>query len=217
MVGMLAACHDHNSASNTGVTPTAINLFPVAQTTENPTRLFIRVTAVGSTAVSLPLAFDTGSSGITLDAPQILPSNIVTSDGFLFPQGESQLLYQGITITNQQGTRSYGNAGGRTEIGNIGYATVTFRDTNGTLTTREMPVFLYYAVHLNDTDETAAPQRQQGWFGVNDAPNPIIIPGSTKPHRADTLNAPLASPALATFRVPSNTWTMRPVSTLGSD
>jgi hypothetical protein len=161
--------------------PTAINLYPVAETPENPPRLFIAVTAVGSVAASLPLAFDTGSAGITINALQILPPNMVTPDGFVFAPGQSTLVYQGIMVTNQQGTRAYGGSSGRTELGNIAYAAVTFGDASGTLITRVMPVFLYYAVQLTDTGQEASAQQQQGWFGVNDKPDSIDIAGSEEP------------------------------------
>lgn len=42
-----------------------------------------------------------------------------------------------------------------------------------------MPVLLYYAVTLNSTGAPASTQEQQGWFGVNDAPNLINISGTT--------------------------------------
>ena len=53
-------------------------------------------------------------------------------------------MYQGIMVTNQPGTRSYGGSTRRTEVGNIGYATVTFGDANTALTTKVMPVHATY-------------------------------------------------------------------------
>jgi hypothetical protein len=131
--------------------------------------------------VQLPVAFDTGSAGVTLNALSIFPSTMVTPTGFIFPQGQTSMSFEGITVTNEQGTRSYGGSTGKTEIGNIGYATVTLGDGSASLTTTVMPLFLYYAVQVNDTDYQAAPQTQQGWLGVNDAPDLIDIPGSTEP------------------------------------
>ena len=82
------------------------------------------VTAVGSQAVNMPLAFDTGSAGVTLYAEDIFPSTLVSSAGFVIPEGQSSITYNGITVTNQQGVRKYGNAtNGRSQTGNIGYAT----------------------------------------------------------------------------------------------
>jgi hypothetical protein len=161
--------------------PTMMNLYPVAATPENPARLFILVQGVGAQSVRLPLAFDTGSAGLTLNALSIFPSSMVTSSGFVFASSETTLTFQGITVTQQSGTRAYGGATGRTEHGNIGFAAVTFGDSQGTLTTEVMPVFLYYAVTENATGELASEQQQEGWFGVNDEADLISIPGSTRP------------------------------------
>lgn len=183
----ISACGS-GSGSTTGPTapsttvpaPVPMNLYPVDVAANNPARLFIFVTAVGSQAVSLPLAFDTGSAGITLNALAIFPSSIVSSGGFHFGAGESSISYNGITVTQLQGTRSYGGATGRSEIGNLGFATITFGDSSGSLTTRTMPVFLYYAIESNaNPPEPLAAETQDGWFGVDDAPNLIKLSGST--------------------------------------
>src|ERR1700730_14635893 len=60
--------------------PVAMDVYPVSSTIEG-NRLFVTITGVGNTNVSLPVAFDTGSAGLTLYAPNIFPSNIVTPDG----------------------------------------------------------------------------------------------------------------------------------------
>jgi hypothetical protein len=126
--------------------------------------------------------FDTGSSGISINALSIFPSSMVTSSGFVFPPGETSITYQGITVTNQQGTHSYGGGStGTTYTGNIGYATVTFGDEQATLTTQVMPVFLYYEITATATGEVLSAQ-QQGIFGVKSvATNPIAIAGTTEP------------------------------------
>jgi hypothetical protein len=118
---------------------------------------------------------------MTLNAVNVFPTSIVTSGGFIFPAGQVSITYNGITVTNQQGTRAYGGFGGRTETGNIGYAQVTFGDADGQLTTDVMPIFLYYAVTETATGLPANTQPQQGWFGVNAAPNSIEVAGSVAP------------------------------------
>jgi hypothetical protein len=125
IVASLAACGGSNSM-NPGVTPPpisqkVINLYPASSASGN--RLYVMVTSVGSTAVSMPLIFDTGSAGITLYAPAIFPSSMVSSSGFTFPAGETSISYGGITVTNQQGTRAYGGANG--------YLTATVRSLPG--------------------------------------------------------------------------------------
>ena len=171
---------DTTSPTTTVSAPLSINLYPVDGTANNPARLFILVTAVGSLAVQMPLAFDTGSSGITLNALAIFPNSIVTSNGFNFGGGESLISYNGITVTPLQGTRTYGGPTGRTEIGNLGFATITFGDSSGLLTTQTMPVFLYYAIQSNLVPpKTLTPQTQDGWFGVNAMPDLVRLGGST--------------------------------------
>jgi hypothetical protein len=160
--------------------PTAVNIYPSTSSADGD-RLFIRVTAVGTTAVSMPLAFDTGSAGITLYAPDIFPSSMVSTGGFIFAPGQSSVTYNGITVTNQSGTRKYGSATtGKTQTGNIGYAQVTFGDS-GELVTAVMPVFLYYLITENSTGQSVPAPHQRGWFGVNGAPNLITVTGSTEP------------------------------------
>jgi hypothetical protein len=161
--------------------PTTVNLYPSTSPSDGA-RLFIKVTAVGTTAVAMPLAFDTGSAGITLYAPDIFPSSMVSSGGFTFAAGQTSISYQGITVTNQSGTRKYGSvATGRTQTGNIGFARVTFGDSGGELVTAVMPVFLYYLITDNSTGQSVPVPNQRGWFGVNDAANLIAIAGSTQP------------------------------------
>jgi hypothetical protein len=160
--------------------PVPMNLYPVDGTSSNPARLFIFVTAVGSNTVKMPLAFDTGSAGITLNALPIFPSSMVGSSGFIFAGGESSISYNGITVTQLQGTRSYGGPSGHTEIGNLGFATLTFGDAKGLMTTQMMPVFLYYAIQSNANPPQPVPaETQDGWFGVNDAPNLIKLSSGT--------------------------------------
>lgn len=175
---LLTACGGPSSAISGVGAPASLNIYPVARTSENPARLFIVVTAVGSRTIRLPLAFDTGSAGITLNALSIFPSSMVTSNGFVFPQGATELTYRGITVTTNHGSRSYGGQTGRTEIGNLGFATVTFGDGINSVKTRVMPIFLYYSVQLNSTNAVASLQQQQGWFGVNDTANLVNIFGS---------------------------------------
>jgi hypothetical protein len=153
-----------------------IDLYPSAN---DGRRFFLLVTAVGGHSVSMPLAFDTGSAGITLYAPDIFPPDLVSPAGFAFPQGQHTLSYNGITVTDQQGVRKYGSMNiGRDETGNIGFAEVTFGDSNGSLQTEIMPVFLTYLITDNQTGAPVPPAVQRGWFGVNDAPNFIAVTGA---------------------------------------
>jgi len=102
--------------------------------------------------------------------------------GFIFPSGETQMSYGGITVTNQQGTRTYGSIlDSRSQNGNLGFATVTFGDANGEVTTQTMPVFLYYSITDNQTGDLVPPPTQQGWFGVASTVGTIVVPDSVEP------------------------------------
>jgi hypothetical protein len=125
--------------------PVVINLYP-NQSAANVARLVVMATSVGSVPVSMPLFFDTGSAGVTLYAPSIFPPSMVTAAGFVFPSGQTSISYNGITVTPQQGTRTYGSTDLRTQNGNIGYAPLTFGDSQGQLMTAVMPIFLYYSI-----------------------------------------------------------------------
>ena len=173
--------------------PTVINLYPDGSSSDG-TRLFIFVTAVGSLTFNapLPLAFDTGSSGMTLYAPNAFPSmatacsvDVPTGCGFTFPAGQHSITFDNVTVTDVQATRCYGGASGHAQTGNIGFASVTFGDRAGVLTTGIMPILFYYKITTNSTipnqcDDSGpivnAPP-QQGWFGVNTAADGVVVGG----------------------------------------
>ena len=144
--------------------PTVLNLYPNQSSNRSPL-LTVMVTSVGSAAVNMPLAFDTGSAGVTLYAESIFPASMVTSSGFIFPVGQTSITFDGITVTNLQSTRSYGTLNKTVEHGNLGFAPLTFGDAHGTLTTQLMPVLLFYSIDYV-TGHGFAPPSWQGWFGV---------------------------------------------------
>jgi hypothetical protein len=161
--------------------PMVINLYP-SQAANSAPRLVVMVTSVGTAPVSMPLIFDTGSAGVTLYAPSIFPASMVTAAGFVFPSGQTSITYNGITVTDQQGTRTYGSTNLRSQNGNIGYAKLTFGDAQGRLTTAVMPVFLYYSITDVVTGEAIeVPSFQQGVFGVASTAGTIALPGSIEP------------------------------------
>lgn len=158
--------------------PTAINLYPSQSSAAGP-RLIVRMTAVGTAAVNMPVIFDTGSAGVTLYAPDIFPSMLVSSQGFVFPTGQQSLTYNGITVTNQQGTRVYGTTSQRAQNGNIGYASLTFGDAQGQLTTLTLPIFFYYSITDPTTGAPLTVPSTHGVFGVDSAIGMITVAGST--------------------------------------
>ena len=185
---MVAGCggSDGSAATtspSTVASPAVINLYPVAGSSGTGAVLYVLVKAVGDHSGTFPMLFDTGSAGITINALSIFPSSMVTSSGFVFSPGETSITYQGITVTDQQGTHGYGGGStATTYTGNIGYATVTFGDGQGALTTQVMPMFLYYEVTATASGEVVSEAPQQGIFGVRSVEsNPIAIEGTTKP------------------------------------
>lgn len=193
---LLGACGSSDSAAPapppaTGPIeqPAVVNLYP-NELPDSAARLTIMITSVGNVPVGMPAIFDTGSAGLTLYAPGIFPDSVVTTTGFVFPPGQSSMTYEGITVTNQNGTRTYGSTDPRAQNGNIGYATVTFGDAQGGLTTAVMPVFFYYSVTDLTTGEILAPPVQKGVFGVASTSGTIVLPGSVQ----GTADYPACSP-----------------------
>jgi hypothetical protein len=138
------------------------------------------LTSVGSEQVSLPLVFDTGSAGVTINALGLFPSSMVNSSGFIFPEGQTSMTYEGITVEkDQQGIRTYGGHSGTTEHGNMGYAQLTFGDAEGSLTTAIMPVFLFFSVTATDGGGAVSEQTQaslvEGLFGVDTEADPTVV------------------------------------------
>ena len=127
-------------------------------------RVFIPITKVGTQSVSYYAVFDTGSSGMTLDASGILPASMITSTGIQVA-GDS-VNVNGITVTSQEATISYGDATGETqEFGNLAYAPITIGDQNGKITTRRIPFFLYYKI-LDLTNNKTLAAHSNDVFGV---------------------------------------------------
>lgn len=109
-------------------------------------RVFIAVTQVGTqTLTGVYPVFDTGSTGLSIDASGILPASMITNSGIQVP-GDS-VVVNGITVTNQTGVIAFGNAQSQLqESGNLAYATVTIGDQGSSVTTTRIPFFLYYKV-----------------------------------------------------------------------
>jgi hypothetical protein len=159
--------------------PTTLNLYP-NQSSNQSALLTVMVTSVGAVSVSMPLGFDTGSAGVTLYAESIFPSSLVSESGFVFAAGQTSITYNGIVVTNLQGTRSYGTLNQTVEYGNLGFAALTFGDAQGQLTTEVMPVFLFYSIE-DVTGEGFSPPGWQGWFGVASTNGTIDVAGAVEP------------------------------------
>ncbi len=137
-----------NTGNNNGggvnpvATPTKLGFYEVDSSIYKV--LLEPVTKIGTQTVNYDLVFDTGSGGLVIDANGILPSSLITSTGFNFTTDST--VVNGITITNQTNTISYGDDNATTDkvYGNLAYANITIGDANGNITIKRLPFFLYY-------------------------------------------------------------------------
>lgn len=126
-------------------------------------RIFLPVSQVGTKTVTYYTVFDTGSSGMTLDADGILPASMITSSGIQFT-GDS-VVVNGITVTKTTGTISFGdNISSTKEYGNLAYADITIGDQLGNLVLKRVPFFLYYKIVDGDGNKLSA--HSSDVFGV---------------------------------------------------
>ena len=161
----LASCKKDNN-NNTNPTPVAkplatIGLYEIDSSVYK--RVFIAISKIGTKNVSYYGIFDTGSTGMTIDATGLIPASMITSTGITVP-GDS-VTVNGITVKNEQAVITYGNSQSQTqEYGNLAYTTVTIGDQNGNFTTSRIPIFLYYKIV--DGDGTVEPAHSNDVFGV---------------------------------------------------
>jgi len=150
-------------------------------------RVFVNITTVGNNTGSYPSVFDTGSTGMTMDATGLIPAAMITANGITVP-GDS-VVVNGITITSKTSTITYGGVGGMTvEYGNLAYTTVTVGDANGSITTGRIPIFLYYKA-VDGTTKQNLPAHSNDVFGVGSG--------------VSFTNSTIASP-LSYFTLPAN-------------
>jgi hypothetical protein len=116
-------------------------------------RIFIPISAIGTqntttNPTELPEygVFDTGSTGLTMDATGLIPASMITSTGITVT-GDS-VVVNGITITKETATVKFGDAiTNTTEYGNIAYTSITLGEKGSTqVTIPRVPFFLYYKV-----------------------------------------------------------------------
>ncbi|QJD94475.1 hypothetical protein HH214_00615 [Mucilaginibacter robiniae] len=163
----LASCKKDKVTSGSSAaimaTPTKLGLYEADSAQYKA--LYIDISKVGTQAITDYLVFDTGSGGMVIDAKDILPTSMVTSSGFNFT-GDSTVV-DGITITNQKSTVSYGDDDTFTDkvYGNLAYASVTIGNSQGNVVIKRLPFFLYYKAV--DDDGHSYPQGYFNVFGVS--------------------------------------------------
>jgi len=178
-VVVISSCGKKSDSSTAPVIP-ATNLASVGlyeyQSGLNK-RIFIPVAAIGTQTVTtnstnLPeyLVFDTGSTGLSIDAngfsgaAGIIPASMITTNGFVFT-GDSTVV-NGITITSKTGVMIYGDAISSIKVyGNVAYASITVGEV-GTpqVTAKRVPFFLYYKIV--DQNNVAQSAHSADVFGV---------------------------------------------------
>ena len=130
-------------------------------------RRVIMPVKIGTSTTLYGTVFDTGSTGLTIDAKDILPADMITPNGLIVP-GDSVNVAGGITVTNKASIIAFGGgASGETrEYGNLAYAVVTLGDANTTTTTTtRIPIFIYYKV-VDVATNTNFPAHSADVFGV---------------------------------------------------
>lgn len=160
---IVSSCKKDKAVTPVVITPLkTLGLYQYASGTNK--RVFIPITKVGTQTVSYYGIFDTGSTGLTLDADGILPSSMITTSGFVF-SGDS-VNVNGITVTSKQAVMSYGDLTNTVkEYGNLAYAPITIGDANGNITTKRIPFFLYYKI-VNTTTGVQYAAHSSDVFGV---------------------------------------------------
>lgn len=162
---LMASCKkDHTSTPTPVAKPIAtLGLYEVDSGIYK--RIFIPVSKVGTQGdTTYYSVFDTGSTGMTIDATGLIPASMITKNGITVA-GDS-VNVNGITITSQTAVISYGNTQSEIqEFGNLAYAPVTIGDQNGSTTTSRIPIFLYYKIVDVSTGKNQ-PAHSNDVFGV---------------------------------------------------
>ena len=159
LITAFCSCKKSGSSSSDASIPAPVNQDTLAATIFSPVtlniypgtasggagRIYIKTAKVGNITVALPMLFDTGSAGVTLNALSIFPTSVVDASGFKFKTGQDTIQYNGIIITKNNVQKIYGTAAIETqEIGNLGYAKLTLGDAGGSVTTLSQPILFYY-------------------------------------------------------------------------
>lgn len=132
----------------------------------NPTNirmLYVRLLALGDHQVDVPLLFDTGSVGITVECESVLPARYCSASGIKI---DKPLELEGLTVTTQQTVAQYGTYD---EYGNIAYAKVGFGAREHPISTSEqIPILIRYKQVRRATGEiVGGPLWPKGMFGVS--------------------------------------------------
>jgi hypothetical protein len=130
----------------------------------NPTaghRLYIKMLGLGQRKVDVPLLFDTGHAGISVDCKAVLGAELCTEDGI---KADKELLVDGIRITTKKISMKFESV---IEHGQLAYAQVKFGSPESPISTsKEIPFFLRYKEEDRATGK-ATRTEHMGVFGVS--------------------------------------------------
>jgi hypothetical protein len=124
-------------------------------------RLYIKLLGLGQRKVDVPLLFDTGSAGVSVDCRAVLGPKLCTENGVT---ADKELLVDGIRITTQKISNRFEKV---IEHGQLAYAQVSFGSpANLVSTSKEIPFFLRYKEEDRQTGKTTH-TTHMGVFGVS--------------------------------------------------
>jgi hypothetical protein len=125
--------------------------------------LYVRLLALGDHHVDVPLLFDTGSVGVTVECAAVLPAHYCATDGIKI---DAPLELDGLTVTTQRTVAQYGTYD---EYGNVAYAKIGFGARDHIVTTVErLPLLIRYKKVRRATGEVVGgPLWPMGVFGVS--------------------------------------------------
>lgn len=137
-------------------TPVTIDLIPAQNQTPGDRRIYLPISKIGTSSVSLKTVFDSGSEGLLLSGTSVLPAAAIADTGVVISNPDSAII-NGITVTSAKVQTTYGNPPAtRTFYGNIAYASLTFGDQNGSVVTERMPFIIIYKGVDNQTQASVA-------------------------------------------------------------
>jgi hypothetical protein len=212
---VIASCKKDKQPSEPVITNYATLGLYQRSTVDNGTtykRIFMPV-KIGTSTERYGAIFDTGSTGLTIDAKDILPADMITPNGLVIT-GDSTTK-NGITV--YAGERIIAFGGGASsetrEYGNLAYTNITLGDGNGNVTVTRMPIFIYYKI-VDVTNNVNLPAHSADVFGVGPgesyASNKIASPlsyfklpaGVTNGFKLALLNGPFSLSPLPANYVP---------------
>ena len=125
--------------------------------------LYVRLQGLGDKKLDVPVLFDTGSPGITIECAEVLPMRYCSEKGIKL---KKPLELEGITVTTERIVSRYMTYD---EYGNLAFARVTFGSIKQSVSTTErVPILIRYKKVRRSTGEIVGGYLwPKGIFGVS--------------------------------------------------